>query len=584
MSGEASDATSPAVGVGANPLVDAIVERFGGIRPMAAKLGIPVTTVQGWKKRGHIPPNRRVDLEAAAARLGIPLASAELDAVMGAPEPSAPAPVPTAVIALPGPDLAPPSEPRPTADRPFLGADAAKTEPAQTASAKTEPREAAPPRMELPKMEPMGAPRLEIPRPDAARTSAAGPDPVRREPPRPTPRPARGGAVSALALLVSLVAVAAGGYSLWRGGALDPVLTRAGLAPANPALGPSVQSVEQVGTQATLAEMARRLTMAAQHQQALEQEVADLKAKLAALPAPTAAPTADGALAAPDPALATRLEQMTDQFNRLTERQRALEQALAQSAQQREELTGRLAAQTASAGRGQALLVATNQLQAALLSGQPYGVELSAVRGLAPEDGALGQALDRLAQSQATGLIGPVALREGFDRAATAAQQAARVPEGADWLERLWGRIKALVTIRRKDGRMEGNAPDAVVSRAGAALDRGDVGTAVAEMSALSGPPAATPEVQAWLRDAQARLGADDAMTRLSRRAVSDVQAGLPPPKDKPVAPIAPDKPVESVSPPDIGGNPVEGKPEGGQPDGAATLPPSPMPVDGGHP
>ncbi|MDZ5646446.1 carph-isopro domain-containing protein [Nitrospirillum sp. BR 11828] len=599
MSGEGSDATSPQTGLvpaglgqaGANPQVDAIVERFGGIRPMAAKLGIPVTTVQGWKKRGHIPPNRRADLEAAATRLGIPLTTSELDAVMGAPEVPA-APAAPAVIALPSavepqaderPPVAPslPEAPKPQPDRPEPPRlEAFRAERTGVEPPKADPSAGSSPpphRMETPRTE---TPRMEIPKADA----------VRRDPPRPIAPPPRrgGGAVSALALLLSLGALGAGGWSLYRSGSLDPWLIRAGLAPGSSAsTAVPVPSAEQAGVEATLAEMARRLGAAAQHQQALEQEVADLKAKLAAAPVSPQAPAADGASvpAAPDPALAARLEQMTDQFNRLTERQRALEQALAQSAQQREELSGRLAAQTAAAGRGQALLVATNQLQAALLSGRPYGVELSAVRGLAPEDDGLRQALDRLAQSQATGLAGPVALREGFDRAATAAQRAAQVPEGADWLETLWGRLKALVTIRRKDGRLEGNAPDAVVSRAGAALDRGDIGTAVAEMSALSGPPAAAPEVQAWLRDAQARLSADEAMARLSRRAVSDVQAGLPAPKAKPVesAPAEPSptssesgkgempqpeqpKPPEDVTQPSAPPQPGEGAGEGGHP------------------
>ena len=39
-----------------------IIERFGGIRPMAAKVGAPVTTVQGWKKRDVIPGTRRDDV------------------------------------------------------------------------------------------------------------------------------------------------------------------------------------------------------------------------------------------------------------------------------------------------------------------------------------------------------------------------------------------------------------------------------------------------------------------------------------------------------------------------------------------
>ncbi len=44
----------------------AIIERFGGIRPMAAKVGAPVTTVQGWKKRDVIPGTRREDVLKAA--------------------------------------------------------------------------------------------------------------------------------------------------------------------------------------------------------------------------------------------------------------------------------------------------------------------------------------------------------------------------------------------------------------------------------------------------------------------------------------------------------------------------------------
>lgn len=35
-----------------------VIERFGGIRPMSTKTGIPVTTIQGWKKRNSIPAAR----------------------------------------------------------------------------------------------------------------------------------------------------------------------------------------------------------------------------------------------------------------------------------------------------------------------------------------------------------------------------------------------------------------------------------------------------------------------------------------------------------------------------------------------
>lgn len=43
-----------------------IIERFGGIRPMATKTDIPVTTIQGWKKRDAIPAKRMDEIVKAA--------------------------------------------------------------------------------------------------------------------------------------------------------------------------------------------------------------------------------------------------------------------------------------------------------------------------------------------------------------------------------------------------------------------------------------------------------------------------------------------------------------------------------------
>ena len=51
----------------------AIIEAFGGIRPMAHKLDVPVSTVQGWKQRDAIPENRAADILAAAATHNVDL-------------------------------------------------------------------------------------------------------------------------------------------------------------------------------------------------------------------------------------------------------------------------------------------------------------------------------------------------------------------------------------------------------------------------------------------------------------------------------------------------------------------------------
>lgn len=50
-----------------------VIEKFGGIRPMSSKTGVPVTTIQGWKKRDVIPGNRYDLVLNAAAQNNIDL-------------------------------------------------------------------------------------------------------------------------------------------------------------------------------------------------------------------------------------------------------------------------------------------------------------------------------------------------------------------------------------------------------------------------------------------------------------------------------------------------------------------------------
>ena len=100
--------------------VEQLIERFGGIRPMAEKVGVPVSTVQGWKKRAAIPGARQAELRAAAERHGIAFADGELDGVFRIEEPAAAeaaaavaAPAPAESVSEPAPEPAP--EPTPEA-------------------------------------------------------------------------------------------------------------------------------------------------------------------------------------------------------------------------------------------------------------------------------------------------------------------------------------------------------------------------------------------------------------------------------------------------------------------------------------
>ncbi len=96
-----------------------LIQRFGGIRPMANKLEVPVTTVQGWKKRGAIPAARINDLRVAAQRHGIKLEEAELEAVGRSddrhPEAGRAAPKPAPADLGPIPADTPPPAPPPVA-------------------------------------------------------------------------------------------------------------------------------------------------------------------------------------------------------------------------------------------------------------------------------------------------------------------------------------------------------------------------------------------------------------------------------------------------------------------------------------
>ena len=74
---------------------EAVIERFGGVRPLATALGVPASTVQGWKERGSIPEGRQGEIKRAYAALGqestIPVDHA-IDAVKDMKDAVAPTP------------------------------------------------------------------------------------------------------------------------------------------------------------------------------------------------------------------------------------------------------------------------------------------------------------------------------------------------------------------------------------------------------------------------------------------------------------------------------------------------------------
>lgn len=142
---------------------------------------------------------------------------------------------------------------------------------------------------------------------------------------------------------------------------------------------------------------------------------------------------------------------------------------------------------------------------------------------LAMDNGA--PLVEALAELNAAGLDVPealnatvptlAALREGFAPAARAALITARKDTaGEEPLDRLGAFLLAQTGARSLEVR-EGDTADAVLSRAEAALNAGDVPGALAEVDAL--PEAAKTAMTDWIAQAGARVAATDALAALAQ-------------------------------------------------------------------
>ena len=87
--------------------------------------------------------------------------------------------------------------------------------------------------------------------------------------------------------------------------------------------------------------------------------------------------------------------------------------------------------------------------------------------------------------------------------------------EEKNWMKTLRQHMAALVTIRRTGSGLVGSSAEAVVARAEAALETGNLAAAVSELETLQGSPGGL--VASWLDGARARLAAEQSLTEISR-------------------------------------------------------------------
>ncbi|UEM03778.1 hypothetical protein JL101_028180 [Skermanella rosea] len=563
-----NDPTVPDPSDGTNPTGSAaerIIEKFGGIRPMAHKLGMPVTTVQGWKKRGAIPSARHPDLLAAAGRHNVSLDQAELDA-------------------------AAPADERTSEDRTVEDRAADETTPAGIIA--PEPSAADTPAAGTPSATPWSSPRSyerpadtsTEPETETATRTMAEPTHHDQEPVR-TSEPARtSGGGKGLATFAILLALAGTGAAVtapqWGPQVIPqiwPPRTGAdtGASQQISALEQRVQELASRGTDTAplnerISQLEQRLSEVsqAQSQQQPEQSgpagldqaqveaivqdrVQQLAGRIGALeqrpqPQPGVDRQALDARVAPLEQQLQALSQVRDRVQQLEGRVGTLDQQQAQAiAQLRSSVAGleqeanRLAqeinntsnraaqvAETltlrqAQESKAQALVLAAGQLRAALQSSRPFASELSAVRAVNLQDPQVVQALGAIEPHAADGIPTEAQLNERFSDVAGEIVRAGVLAsgEGGQWWDKALSTASSLVSVRRTAGEIEGSGADAVTARAERNLKSGRLDEAVKELESLTGEPAKV--AQPWIEDAKARLAANEAGALLTGQAIA---------------------------------------------------------------
>lgn len=471
-----------------------VIEAFGGIRPMAAKLTVPVTTVQGWKRRNAIPEQRHADILAAARTHGIALDPAELARTRPAtPEEGAPEPVDLSEPETPPgpPRVGPPTiPPPPPAEPPGNVAKSAWTAAAVAVVAAA-----------IAVTSPIWSPRL------------FGPS---TPTPAPQGSPTLGDRVAfiekRLADLPSGTSEAIDGLgkrveALEKppGGPIDPAAIEKGRADLAARVDAIQQKLDQLAGTAP--------------QQGQPQQPAPA-APAPAAPAPEAVAALEARVAALESAQAA-VKTLGDTVATLSSGSQANGSTLAALQQQVDAVKATVERLRNSDTGAQALSLAAGQLRSALDTGAPLDETLALLRGLAQNDPGLANAVAAL-EPAAKGVPSRTALATGFAQAAEAARKADQ-PEGGDWVDRSLSVVQDLVTVRPAPGEVEGTGTDAVLARAEGRLQRGDLAGAVEAVKGLSGPAASA--MAPWRSQAEARLSAESALQSLSALAVQRLAA-----------------------------------------------------------
>jgi uroporphyrinogen-III synthase len=169
------------------------------------------------------------------------------------------------------------------------------------------------------------------------------------------------------------------------------------------------------------------------------------------------------------------------------------------------------------AARASAVVGVAARLSSAIESGLPFAQELGLLTPLTQGDAKLGEITAALQPYAQAGVPSRASLAASFPAVA----KAALADDLADdsFGERVLGKIKSIVSLRRVGADVEGDAVEAKLARAEAALNAGDVAKAVDLVKSL--PPQTSKATAAWLARADTHLAAKRAVDQLAGYAVT---------------------------------------------------------------
>jgi uroporphyrinogen-III synthase len=363
------------------------------------------------------------------------------------------------------------------------------------------------------------------------------------EPPKPPPVQVRRGLGVFGAFVISLVTaviVLAGAVIslpfwpeqarvLWRGQAIVPPAPTPALdlqsvqAAANAVANAAVETARRDLT-ARLDDLEKRLralsATAAERPAGSDPAVAELRGRVEALEGRPAAPPTT---ATPSPEADKEMAVLRAEIVTLHTALQALDQSVTGQREQTKALGDALGARNAGeqkalvAARASAVIGVAARLSAALDSGLPFATDLTLLAPLAQGDAKLTEIAASLQPHAQAGVASRAALAASFPAVA----KAALADDVADdsFGERLLGKVRGIVSLRRVGDDVPGDSTEAKLARAEAALDAGDLVKAVGLVKSL--PPQTNKATQAWLARAEAHLAAKRAIDELAAHAIS---------------------------------------------------------------